>query len=50
MSATHQNSGEFIFQQDCHSAQEIGQYLMKLCLKYYWFVFFSDTVYKFGAL
>jgi len=24
---------------------KIGQYLMKLCLKYYWFVFFPDTVY-----
>ena len=24
---------------------KIGQYLMTICLKYYWFVFFLDTVY-----
>ena len=29
---------------------KIGQYLMKLCLKYYWFVFFPDTVYNMYTL
>ena len=36
------------FPADCDTGRilKIGQYLMKLCLKYYWFPFFPDTVYS----